>query len=202
MAAPQIGITLIKKFTYRGNASEEFSNHYWLTGSTPADAAAWKTLTDLLIAQEKTCYPAPVSVVAAYGYNSAADDATAVYARDLTVSPDTVVAGTLSATNSVQCPGDAAVWVRWGLNRLNSKGKRVYLRKYFHPAMQQTASAADTVSTNTVTALNAFGATMQTGLAGGTNIITDRLGSTILNHGTSTYITTRTLKRRGKRPPT
>lgn len=201
MAAPTIGVTLIKRFTYRANTAEEFSNHYWFTGTTPTDSTAWKTFTDLLITEEKKCYPTNASVIAAYGYDSTDEHATAVYARDMTIAPDAIVAGTMATTGGLLAPGDCAVWVRWGLDRLNSKGKRIYLRKYFHPAVATTGNT-DQVLATAVTALNGFATTVQTGLSSGTYKITDTRGSTVLNHGASTYVTTRTLKRRGKRPPT
>src|SRR6266576_2358533 len=36
-------LTIVKRFNYRGDVDEEFSNTYHFSGTTPADAAAWKT---------------------------------------------------------------------------------------------------------------------------------------------------------------
>lgn len=197
-------LVVIKKFTYRGQP-EEWSNEYTLTGSTPADAAAWRTLFDALVTQEKTIYPSLVTVVAGYGYDSESATAHAVWSVDLTVSPNTPVAGTLSLnTTDRMGPGDGAVWVRWKLNRNNSRGKPVYLRKYFHGAVNQggaTTSTPDLPSTAQATALAAFGAKMEDGsFLDGRKVKAAGASDTIINHGVSTYITTRTLKRRGKRP--
>jgi len=200
VAAPTVGLTIIKKFTYRGNP-EEWSNSYWLTGATPADSAAWRTLFDEINAAERTCYPSVVSVVAGYGYNSTSDSATAIWSVDMTVSPNTPPVGLASHSGMVPGPGDSASWVRWGLNRYNSKGKRIYLRKYFHPALLDPTNH-DNIIAGSVTTLTAFGSKMHDGTLTGGRVITDKLGSSIAGHAVSPYATTRTLKRRGKRPPT
>jgi hypothetical protein len=193
------GLTIIKEFTYRGDANEEWSNHYWLSGSDPADSAAWRTLFDALVTEEKKLYPPTTKVVAGYGYTSTADDRTAVWSVDLKVAPNTVVAGTYSGFGDVN-PGDTAVWVRWGLDRLNSKGKRIFLRKYFHPGLSASA-APDTVHADQIAALTAFGNKLRDGSFTGGRKITDTHGTNVVGSGVSQFITTRTLKRRGKRPP-
>jgi hypothetical protein len=199
--AAQVGLTIVKRFTYRTDASEEFSNTYHLTGSVPADAAAWRTLFNALVVVEKAVYDSTVSVIRGYGYDSDADDATAVWSVDLTVSPDTPVAGTLVVSGAVRTPGDCAVWARWKTSRLNTKGKPIYLRKYFHPAWATGAGSAENVIPAQTTALNALGAKLQDGSFAEARTITARGHTdTIVNHGASTWSTTRTLKRRGKRP--
>jgi hypothetical protein len=199
MAAPTVGLVLIKKFLYRGNANEEFSNKYLLTGSTPSDSAAWRALFDALVAQEKTLYPSTTTVVRGYGYDDPDPDANSVWSVDLTVSPNNPVAGTYTPGGS-RCPGDAAVWVRWGLDRFNTKGKRVYLRKYFHPAYND-GTTFDQVHSAWTTAANAFGAKLEDGSFLAARKITDHLGTALVGHASGAYVTTRTLKRRGKRPP-
>lgn len=197
-------VVVIKSFEYRGHA-EEFSNEYTFTGATPADAAAWRTLFDALVLQEKTCYPSLVTVVAGYGYDSEAANAHAVWSVDMTVSPNAPVAGTCALnTTDRMSPGDCAVWVRWKTDRLNSRGKPVYLRKYFHGAINQGGGTIDTpdlVSVPQHTALLALGAKLHDGSFIDARVV-KAAGHTdaIVNHGVSTYITTRTLKRRGKRP--
>lgn len=200
MAAPTVGLTVIKEFTYRGDTHEEFSNHYLLTGSTPSSSGAWRTLFDALVAQEKTLYPSNTQVVRGYGYDTWDPEASSVWTVDMTVSPNSPVAGNYTV-GGTKCPGDAAVWIRWGLDRFNTKGKRVYLRKYFHPAYND-GSTYDLVHSAWVTAANAFGAKLQDGSFLDARTITDRLGTALVGHGACTYVTTRTLKRRGKRPPT
>lgn len=201
MAAPTCGLTLVKDMSYRGVAGEEWSNHYLFTGSTPADSTAWRALFDALVLQEKTLYHSGVRVVAGYGYDQPySDGVSAVYSIDMRVAPNTPVVGTFSMGTSHQGSGDTAGWIRWGLNRFNSKGKRVYLRKYIHPAAIST-SDGDPLSATWITALSAFGAKLEDGSFIDGRKITDRLGTALVGHAVSQYATTRTLKRRGKRPP-
>jgi hypothetical protein len=208
--AAATGITIIKRFTYRGNASEEFSNTYWLKGSAPpATPAEWRALFDAIVLTEKTVYPAAVQVIRGYGYDN--DDghkpgdsgavAPSVWQVDLRVSPDTPVAGTLATGGIEVAPGDAAVWVRWKTSRRTDPGaKPIYIRKYFHGALGN-GTDPDLVATAQKTALLALGAKMDGGTLPGSRTITVAGQSdTIINHGCSTYITTRTLKRRSKRP--
>lgn len=196
MAKP--AIVLVKSFSYRGSA-EEWSNRYFFTQSPPTTDAAWKTLTDLLIAKEKTVYPAPVTVVRAYGYADSNNDATWMY--DYAAHAETV-AGTFSPSSGTANPGDVAAWVRWTTTKKNSKGKTVYLRKYYHQ-VYSAVGTADTLQAQQVTAMQALG----TALMGGTGAISGftlcgQDGTAAGAAAVSTYVTTRTLKRRGKRPPT
>lgn len=201
MAAPTTVLTVIKRFPYRG-VNEDWSNTYMLSGSTPADTTAWKALFDALVLQEKTLYTGSVSVVKGYGYNKVPGPGdSAVWSVDMTVAPNSPVVGTLSAS-SRPMSGDQAAWVRWGLDRFNSKGKRIYLRKYFHGGCMAPAGTADALDAGFIAALSAFGTKLRDGTFTGSRVITDKLGTAVIGSGASSYTTTRTLKRRGKRPPT
>ena len=209
--AAATGLTIVKRFNYRGDATEEYSNTYWFTGgSPPADAAEWRTLFNAVVLVEKTCYPAQVEVIRGYGYDN--DDghkpgdsgtvAPSVWQVDLRIAPDTVVGGTLTVTTpDIRGPGDSAVWVRWKTSRVTDPGgKPIYIRKYFHPACFN-ATSVDVILASQKTALLALGAKLDDGtLPGSRKITTAGRADTIINHGASSYVTTRTLKRRGKRP--
>lgn len=199
--AAVVGLTLVKAFTYRGDANEEYSNQYWLSGGIPADGTAWKALADALIVQEKTIYPADCRVVRAYGYDRDDDGAPSVWSFDYAAAAATVP-GTLAAPTQPS-PGDSAVWIRWKTGRLNSKGKPIYLRKYYHPACAKDASAAgrDQVVTAQVAALTGVATALGNGsLLGSRTIRSQHHAEALQGQQVSTYITTRTLKRRGKRP--
>jgi len=199
--AAQTGLTVVKRFPYRGDTTEEFSNTYHFTGSVPSDATAWRALFDALVTQEKTIYSSVTHVYRGYGYDDDADDATAVWSVDLSVSPETPVAGTLSVGTDIKAPGDSAVWCRWKTSRTNSNGKPIYLRKYFHDARINGATGGDTVLAAQVTALAAFATKLEDGtFIDGRKITARGHTDTIVSIGNSAYITTRTLKRRGKRP--
>lgn len=197
--ATVVGVTLVKRINYRGDATEEFSNQYWLSGGVPADATAWKALADALIAQEKTVYPSGVTVVRAYGYNDNSPTAASVWSYDY-LSHTATVAGTLAVGTGVANPGDCAVWVRWRTSRNNSKGKPIYLRKYIHPAVS-SAGTPDVVLPAQRTALLALGNKLYDGTFLDARTIRSASSSeTITAADTSPYVTTHTLKRRGKRP--
>jgi hypothetical protein len=199
MAAPTCVIVVVKKFTYRGNANEKWSNRYALTGPTPADATAWRTLFDALVAQEKTIYSSAVSVVGGYGYNKwPVKGDHAIWNVDLTVAPNTPVPGTYVTGGVTPAGGDAAIWCRWKLDRLTQKGKPIYLRKYFHDVY---SNAVDQINTSQKTALTNFAGKMRDGTFLDGRVVTDSLGTAVIGAGVASWVTTRTLKRRPKRPP-
>jgi hypothetical protein len=196
------GVTLVTKFPYRGNPLEEYSNGYHFTGDVPATEVAWKALADALIAQQKTVLWGVGSIIRAYGY--ATDDPLdhAVWSHDYLAAGASVV-GTYSIGSGAEAPGDCAVWVRWKTSRLSVKGKPIYLRKYFHPAViaGSGGAAVDQVEAGQIAALNALGAKLSDGsFIDARTIRSQPHDDTILSHSASPYVTTRTLKRRGKRP--
>jgi hypothetical protein len=192
------GLTIIKAMPYRGEAAEEWSNHYHFAGSVPANPTAWAALFDNVVFYEKACYPSLVHVIGGYGYDSDDPNAHAVWTHDISGSP---VAGTLSTSGGQLAPGDAAVWERWKTSRTNSRGKAIYLRKYFHGAVIVEGTTADAVLAAQKTALQALGAACSDGTFGsGVTLRSRTHAETLLSHSASDYVTTRTLKRRGKRP--
>jgi hypothetical protein len=201
MAAPTTVLTVIKRFTYRGNSNEEWSNTYAFSGATPADSAAWRALFDALVLQEKTLFASSCSVVGGYGYDSIPVTGDhAIWSVDLTVVPNTPVAGTYTPSGEAFA-GDQAAWVRWGLDRFNTNGKRVYLRKYYHAGWKATGSV-DGLHANYTAALSAIGNKLLDGTFITGRKIVDKDGNVPIGTAVSPFVTTRTLKRRGKRPPT
>lgn len=194
-----VAVTIIKKFAYRGDSEEEWSNKYFLTGGVPASSTDWLALVNALKAEERKLYSPSTTVIRAYGYADDALNADSVYQRDMIAASETVV-GTLAATSGTATQCETAAWVRWKTSRM-SRGKAIYLRKYFHSGYAATA-APDTPSTAWSTALLAFGAKMRDGtfLDGRTVRARLQTGETFLGHNASTYLTTRELKRRGRRP--
>lgn len=200
MAEPSCVLTVVKRMTYRGNANEEWSNTYNFTGVTPADSGAWRTLFDALVLEEKKLYQSSTQVIRGYGYNEVPDKGDhAIWTVDLRISPNTVVPGTLASGN--RFAGDQAAWVRWGLDRFNTHGKRVYLRKYFHDGGGDS-SVPDNLITAYRTALSAFAAKMWDGSFVDGRKICSKDGEVPIGAGIAPYMTTRTLKRRGKRERT
>jgi hypothetical protein len=194
-------ITIVKSFTYRGNA-EVWSNTYFMDGTTPSSAASWKVLADAVIADEVTCYDSGTEVVKAIGH--VAGESVAVWSYDYEAASETVP-GTFSHSSFIG-GGDTAVWVRWKTTALTERGKPIYLRSYFHPAYGTSATDQDTTNPFWITAAEAYAADWVTGFVDGDGHEHHRAGP----HGVSgqlpvvasPFTTTRTLERRGRRPTT
>lgn len=190
-------VTLIQKFTYRDHP-EEWSNRYHITGDAPADAAALQAIAEAIWDLLAPALTPAVTLVRAYGYG--ADGDTSSSSVDWTVSPLTPPAGSFSF-GTINAPGDAAATVRWPTGRLNSRGKQIYLRKYFH-GIRQDPSDVDKLYGSELTAMQAFADGMVAELGSTGVFMAGPDGETPASGHADPYITTRTLKRRGKRPPT
>ena len=186
-------MTIVSSFTYRG-AAEEYSNTYHISGTLPADQAAWQALGALFVTAQKITLPSSVTITHWYGYSD--PDANASHSGIFSSSN----VGTLTTTGGTVGPGDSAVWMRWDTHDLSSTGKKIYLRKYLHPAVL-TTGAPDTVLAAQKTALETSAAGLVDGsfLPGGGKLCRPN-GHVGYEVKGSTYVTTRTLKRRGKRP--
>jgi hypothetical protein len=188
-----IQLVTLKTFSYRGQ-TEEWSNRYHFSGTQPANSAAWIALAAAMKNLEASVLPSAVTLTGWYGYNDGSDTANF---SGLHTSSNT---GALSTTGGFLAPGDSAMWVRWTTGEMNSKGKPVYLRKYFHPAVA-TTGAPDTVLAAAKTALTNFGGYLIDGTSLGGGLKVCRPSGTVGTSAVgSTYVTTRTLKRRGRRP--
>jgi len=194
-------LTLVKSFDYRG-AAEEWSNTYFFTGDVPTSPASWKTLADAVIVDERKCYDSSTSVIRGIGHK--AGDSVAVWGYDYLAEGE-AVPGTYDETGAIALSGDTASWVRWSTDALTSRGKPIYLRSYFHPAYSSAADGPDTVASTWILAGQALGDAWIAGYEDGDSVLHHRAGP----HGVvgltavpSTYTTTRTLERRGRRPTT
>lgn len=197
----RVGLTVIKAMEYRGDADEEWSNHYWFTGSPPVDAPSWKTFADAFIAVEHTCYADTSRVVRAYGYADNADKTFAVWSHDYDAAGSPPV-GILQPDSipGQRFSGDQAGFIFWRTTRRNTRGKWVYLRKYMHDGWLSDADA-DAVGGTTEQAWRTFADAISTapGIQG--RVLTGRVIDEVFQaQDASHWITTRTLKRRGKRP--
>lgn len=192
-------LTVTKAFAYRG-VDEEFSNSYVFSGPNPADQTAWQAWADKVKDLEKPLFANTVRFVDWYGYDEGSWEAKPTRI-DATGSWLASVIGTMPTSSSVPAPGDAAFWVRWDTGQFNSQGKKVYLRKYFHGCYLGAAGGDGILGAQRTAAL-AYGAKMYDGASLiGTARIARENGALPIAHDASTYATTRTLRRRGKRPP-
>lgn len=196
MAAP--GVTLVQSFNYRG-APEEWSNTYHFQGDAPDDDAGWTALIDDLVAIVAAGITPLNHIVRAYGYADTDNDASFVY--DI-AGTGTGVAGTASVLGSgtAPAPGDDAAWVRWKTTYNNSKGKPVYLRKYYHGVYHLTgAGDFDQLDDDLKDAMQTMADALEAS-SGDWPGIADPHGDAPGANAVSAYVTTRTLKRRGARP--
>lgn len=195
------GITLIKKFPYRGDSNEEWSNTYHFVSAPPSDDAGWLTLVTELAEIEQPVLNPYTTIVRAYGYDSDSPTAVSVYTKDWELDGG-ALSGTYSYSSGTEemLAGDQAALVSWRLAVKNSRGKWVYLRKYLHGGYE-VIGGPDSISTAYVTALQTYADALDdgsTGLHGGLRRRAD--DTDVTANIVSPYTTTRTLRRRGKRP--
>lgn len=192
------GLTLVKKFTYRGDPTEEFSNTYHFKNPPPGDAASWTVLMNDAVSREKLIFPNAVSYSRAYGYDSDDPKAHHVFAHDFT-QPGPPPLGTLPAGTGRSVSGDQAACVKWKTARLNSRGKPIYLRKYLHCGFVDTA-VSDQLDAGYFAKLETY-ADLTTGMNGIYGGLRSRTHDETVEDGHAIgWVTTRTLKRRGRRP--
>lgn len=189
-------VTIVKRMTYRG-VGEEWSNSYHLDGTTPTTDAEWKTLIDAIVASEKACYITTVKVVRGYGYVAGVEAAASTV--DYTAL-SAEVAGTFAVGANVHAwAGDQAAMLRAKRTGNGEGGKPVYLRKYFHGgAVDQGYPEAP--ASGLKTAYVTHGTKMLSGTLPGSMVWVAPNGENATMPLAMPWMTTRTLKRRSKRP--
>jgi hypothetical protein len=190
---------VVKSFPYRDNPNEEFSNTYHFVSPPPGDDPSWMVVLNDVVAAEVAISPADTKVVRAYGYDSDDPNAHHVFAHDFTVPgppPNGTHAGPAGA---FRMAGDQAAMIWWKTSRLSVKGKPVYLRKYWHNGWISSTISADAIDGSWHTDLINYATVINT-IHGGLRSRTHPDG--VVAHSASQWVTTRTLKRRGKRPLT
>ena len=199
-------MVVVKSFTYR-DEPEEFSNGYTFIGPSPSDSASWDVLRDDVVRVEQPCFPGTVKYVRVYGYTNNDPKQPHAYAYTWPLGSEPV--GTFQETGTGHpMAGDQAGLVSFGLARKSDKGKPTYLRKYMHAGFVD-ATDRDKLAGDWLTALGIF-----TGPAGIQSVHGGLMspggpldgdpppGSNVTAAAPSPWVTTRTLKRRGKRPKT
>ena len=191
------GITLVQQFTYRGN-DEEWTNQYHFVGDAPSDETGWLALLTSLVGLVRPMLGGSNTIVRAYCYEDTDDDSVLTI-----VLADHSITGTgeqNAGAGEFEAPGDAAAWVRWKTARVNTHGKPIYLRKYYHGIILAPAGGdSDNIADHVKTAMTTFGSAVNAsvddwpGIAGPDGVAPGLSTA-------SSFVTTRTLKRRGKRP--
>lgn len=191
-------LTVIKSMLYRG-LTEEWSNSYVFSGPTPADQAAWDAWGQKIKDIERPIVPNLITFVKWYGYNPGSWESKPQHI-DFQGAYAAATVGTASMTAAQLVPGDVAFWVRWDTGQYTTRGKKIYLRKYFHGALADSATTSDNIQPAQKTAANTYAAKLYDGASLiGTARMARETGTLPIAHLVGPYLTTRTLKRRGKR---
>lgn len=189
-------IVLVKSMSYR-DKYEEFSNRYHFSGPTPADDAAWSTLALDIFAKEGLALTHDVHLVRAYGYKAGTEHSIAQI--DYAAPGPPPAGGFAPALAENLQAGDAAATIRWETGELNSRGKKIYCRKYFH-VVYRKAATTDMLDEVQAAFFLSFAEKMIDGsLPNGVKYCGPQ-GAVLSNPYVDPWLTTRTLKRRGKRP--
>lgn len=189
-------ITLIKRFDYR-DAPEEWSNTYHFSGSTPDEENDWRILALSIYETERTLFTARHKLVGAYGY--AAGNENSVAQVDFTQGSVIEPPGTYTPPGTAyEWSGDQAGWIR-ALVGTSSTGKKVYIRKYFHGG-SSWATDPDEMEPGLRDLYQAHCEQCVTDGWVGDRKWCGPQGAVATLPGHSRYVTTRTLKRRGRRP--
>jgi len=189
-------IVLVKRFTYRDQA-EEFSNRYHFSGPTPQTDAEWKTLALGFASTEAAYHLSTVSFVHAYGYKPGTDHSVAQINLEV---PGPAPVGLYTVhSNEQKVAGDTVATIRWDTGQLNSRGKRIYCRKYIH-GVTANDTDPDELGSFLKAAMESYIPRFTNGWLEGGRKYCGPQGAVLSEGGVDKYLTTRTLKRRGKRP--
>lgn len=129
------GVSIEKSASFRG-ATQIFANvyHYDSAGGAPSDANL-ESLLDALVVIEKTFHASSVTFVRGRVWSAGGSPA----ANQMRV--DKSLSGTGALTNDVSYDRERAVLVRWRAG-VDSRGRPVYLRKWWHVMSTTFAGAA------------------------------------------------------------
>lgn len=197
--ATATGIVMNKKFTYRGDTEETWSNKYWLTGAPPGPQSEWETLARELANMEAQVLNSATHIIGWYGYNDNSPNAISIASADWEAA-GTQVTGVFVPSTGKRFAGDQAAMVEWKTSRKSTRGKWIYLRKYFHGGFED-ANNPDDLETGYLAALQVYGDELLNGSGPLARKIRSAKQDEVLQARiVSPFTTTRTLHRRGKRP--
>lgn len=193
-------ITIVKYMRYRDVLEEAWENTYHFDGDAPTTDSRWLAFANAIRTAEKACFSNLITYWKAIGHE--AGNPVAVWFYDW-IQEGSTVTGSASALTTPQA-GDGAAWIRWSTTQLNTRGKPIYLRSYYHGVGSNgtTAAELDKVLAAQKSAMQTYGDLWVTGISDGT-VTHHRAGprgalAQVASVGD--YLTTRTLRRRGKRP--
>lgn len=121
----RVGISITKSTSFRGVA-QEFANTYYYNAPEPITAPVVEAAIDLIVTKEKAIHASSVTFVRARGWSAGGSEATNAMIVDKALSG----AGSQSP-QSIGIDKERAFLVRIRAGS-DSKGRPVYLRKYWH----------------------------------------------------------------------
>lgn len=187
-------ITINKDFSYRGR-NEIWSNTYHFSGTVPTNDAGWAALAAAIVDQELSFLNSGVKYRGYLGYE--AGNEFAVSQKDLVADAVAQPAGRMDPGSSWSSPsGDQAGWVRWATPDRTSRGKRIYLRKFFHGV----GHTNDVIPVTVRDQMKVYAGKMTDGTLPGGFKVCGPQGAVAGTSLVSPNIGMRQLKRRGKRP--
>jgi hypothetical protein len=194
------GLVITKSMPYR-STPEEWSSKYWLTGAPPSSPTAWRTLFDEVATHESSLYRSDCEVVSGIGYADNDVHAQSVFTVDLRIEGQPIP-GLLPVVPTAAMAGDQAGMLEWRTARKNSRGKWVYLRKFMHRGGIDP-NDPDYTDAATQAAYLAWGTALKDGGWNGARRIRSQFFDEVVTDViASPFVTTRTLKRRGKKKNT
>lgn len=185
-------ITMNYQFGYRGKR-ETWSNKYHFSGPTPSSPTEWKALADAIWTSTHPFLSTDVKYQGHYGYEAGNEHAVDI--RDYIAEGIVPQGGALNSA-IITAPGDVAGWVRWATPDRNSRGKIIYLRKYFHGIQVN----GDQIGSQSLDPMKLYAAKMTDGTLPGGRKICGPQGAVAGAIKVAPYASFRQLKRTGKRP--
>ncbi len=194
------GVTMIQRFSYRGDPNEEYSNTWHFRDAPPSTSADWVALFEQLATHVANAIPATHHIIRAYGYDSDADDAVSVASYDWEQNEGAKPGVIAPPAGAHQMAGDQAAYITWQLDQRDARGHYICARKYFHGGWV-SATDPDHLDPTYKAALQVLADAMAPGPGGNHGGIRTKKSSAPVNYSQAAgVVTTRTLRRRGKRP--
>jgi len=197
--APVLGITTVKSFSYRDVAGEQWSSSYHFNATPPSTPTTWKIVVDALANAEALALPTGTTIIQAYGYATDVPTDPSVYGWNYVTGGDVKSGAAGPPGDASRLAGDQALMFYAKLAELNSKGRAIFLRKYWHGGYN-LATDPDRISATYKTTLQTFLTKLVSGSIVELGVWrAQRSSSPIIASGVDPWVTTRTLKRRGKK---